>query len=101
MMETRAPHSMARLATSGLSVVWVPPKATRTSLWPGRFSALGGTGRIHQPLGGGAGGMAEDRLDLALLHHGAVVQDGHTVADFLDHAHLVGDDDHRDAQLLV
>ena len=40
-MDAGTPHWMARLATSGLSVVWVPLKATRTSRWPGRLSARG------------------------------------------------------------
>ena len=45
--------------------------------------------------------MAEDGLHLTLLDDGAVVQNGHAVADFLHNAHLVGDDNHRDAQLAV
>ena len=45
--------------------------------------------------------MAEDGLHAALLDNGTVVQNRHAVADFLNHAHLVGDDDDRDAQFAV
>ena len=45
--------------------------------------------------------MAEDSLYLALLDDGAVIENGHTVADLLHNAHLVGDDDDCDAQLTV
>ena len=45
--------------------------------------------------------MAEDLADLALLHHVALGENGYPAADLLDHLHLVGDDDHRDAQIPV
>ncbi len=45
--------------------------------------------------------MAEDGLHAALLDNGTVVQNRHAVADFLNHTHLVGDDDDRDAQFAV
>ena len=84
-----------------LSVVWVPLKATRTSRWPGRLSARGAPRRVDQAAGGGGGRAAENFLHRAFLYHGAFVQDGDAVADLLHHAHLVGDDHHRDAQFAV
>ena len=46
-------------------------------------------------------GVGENFLHRALFHDHTAVQDGHTVADLFHHAHLVGDDHHGDAQLLV
>ena len=45
--------------------------------------------------------MGEDVLHPAFLGHLAAVQNGDAGADLLDNAHLMGDDDHRDPQLLV
>ena len=45
--------------------------------------------------------MGEDLGYFALLHHLALVQDGQMPADLLHHAHLVGNDDHRQTQLLM
>ena len=38
---------------------------------------------------------------IEIVHHHAAVQNGDTIADLLHDAHLVGDDHHRDAKLLV
>ena len=46
-------------------------------------------------------GVGENFFHGVLLGHHAVVQNGDPVADFLDDIHLVGDDHHSDAQLLV
>ena len=46
-------------------------------------------------------GPGEDVLHPAPLHQVAVVQNGHVGADFLDDLHVVGDDDHGDAQAAV
>ena len=59
---------------------------------------LRNAGGIDQPPGGVGAGIAEDVFHRAGLGHLAAVQNGHTGADLLDDAHLVGDDDHRDAQ---
>ena len=100
-METSAPHCKTRLATSGLSVVWVPLKSHPHQPVTGQGFGLGGASRVNQPPGRRGSGMAEDGLDLPFLHHGAFVQDGHPVADLLHHAHLVGNDHHRDTQFPV
>ena len=46
-------------------------------------------------------GIREDLAHLTLLHDHAAVQNGDGVADLFHDAHLVGDDHHGDAQLLV
>ena len=63
----------------------------------GRAAAVGG----NKALGRGRLRVRKDLLDLSLFHDHTAVQNGHMVADLFDHAHLVGDDHHRDAQLPV
>ena len=46
-------------------------------------------------------GICKDLAHLTLLHDHAAVQNGDGVADLFHDAHLVGDDHHGDAQLLV
>ena len=45
-----------------------------------------------QRAGVGVPGLVEDLLDRALLHHPAVLHDQHPVADVVDHAQVVGDE---------
>ena len=59
---------------------------------------VGPAGEYQVPGRLGLGG-GEHRRYQAVLHHLAIVQDGHVGADLLHHAHLVGDDHHGDAQL--
>ena len=61
---------------------------------------IGPAGEYQPPAGCGLGGGKHRRYQ-ALLCHLAAVQNGDLIADFLHHAHLVGDDDHGDAQLPV
>ena len=68
---------------------------------PGGQFALGCTGREHQAAGRRGLGIGEDLGHRAFFHHLTGIQDGHMLADLLHHAHLVGDDDHRDAQFPV
>ena len=63
----------------------------------GCCAAVGG----HQPPGCRGAGVGKDGLHFAFLHHFAAVQNGHPAADLLHHAHLVGDDHYRSAQLFV
>ena len=56
---------------------------------------------VDQALGRCRLGRGEDLADLALFSDGAAVQNGDAGADLLDDAHLVGDDDDGDAQLIV
>ena len=96
--------SAASRAIKGMPVVWLSLNTSRTmrsadgsytmsvDAPPGNTSRRAGCG-----LGGGEH-RADTSPDSATT---AVVQNGDVAADFLHHAHLVSDDDHRDAQLLV
>ena len=64
---------------------------------PRSAAAVGG----HQTPCCGRFGVREDLLHGALLHHDAAIQNGNVIADLLHNTHLMGDDHHRDAQLLV
>ena len=44
-------------------------------------------------------GVGEEGADGGLLHHAAAVHDGDVVGDLGDHAHVVGDEQHREAVL--
>ena len=56
---------------------------------------------VDQPPSGLGLGPGEDLLHGAALHQVAVVQNGHVGADLLDDLHVVGDDDHGNAQPVV
>ena len=45
--------------------------------------------------------IGEDFRHRALLRHLALIQNGYPVTDLLDNVHLVGDDHHGDAQVLI
>ena len=45
--------------------------------------------------------VREDIPHAALLYHGAVIQNGNVAAHILHHAHLVGNDNHRNAHFAV
>ena len=55
----------------------------------------------HQTAGRGRLGMGEHLAHIPFLHHHAFIQNGHMAAYILHHAHLMGNDDDSDAQLLV
>ena len=55
--------------------------------------------RIYKVLGGLCLGIGEDFRHVPFLHHRAVLQNGHSAANLLHNAHLVGDDNHRNAHL--
>ena len=82
-----------------------PLKVTRTTWSSGAkldrsraaLPPLGATRRFAA----GAFGVREDLLHRAFLHHNAAVQNSNVIADLFHNAHLMGDDHHRDAQLLV
>ena len=82
MMETRAPtrwQACHQRLVGGLGAA----KATRTSLWRAGSRLLGAPAG-YQPLGGGAEGMAEDRLTSPSSTTVPLSRMA-TVADFLDH----------------
>ena len=55
----------------------------------------------NQAAGGVVARAGKDGDDFPLFHDGALIQNGHAVADFLHHRHLMGDEDHRNAQLSI
>ena len=78
-----------------------PLKEIRTARVLGGILGGADTAGIYQTPGGVGGGVGENILHLPHLGHNAPVQNGHPGTDFLNDAHLVGDDHHRNAQLGV
>ena len=79
----------------------VPEYETHTALGEGVGHQLVHAAGEHEPASGGGGGSRKDRCDKPLLGDASLVQDRNVSADLLDDAHLVRDDDDRDAELCV
>lgn len=55
----------------------------------------------EESLGIGVGGVGKELLLLRIFHHFAQVHDRHMGGDVLYHTQIMGDEDQRDAQLLL
>ena len=62
---------------------------------------IGPGDRIHQQLGIGVLGIADDLFHIAGLHHRAVVEHHDVIADMISRGQVVGDVQDGDAQILV